>query len=216
MAFPVVMLLVMGVIQVAHAYVARVVVDYAATQAARAAMVWWYELRLDGLGAEFGQIDPVEARRIVKDRIHAAAALALVPLAPAFGDGDLGVGEPYLAVAQAVGGQDERLPEGHRADTLFGAFDDPIEANERVRAKLRYAFAATRVEIVEGAGGRLDITLSYGFPCQIPLAGRAFGRSVESLGDWSPILQAAGLGGDDAARVMVARTSVDLGPRPNP
>lgn len=180
-------LLLFGLIQLALASMARVLVSYSAFCAARAAVVL-VPARLESSQSAAGEGFVAEAAnqvgagsRQLNDsrrsgklaRIREAASYALVPASPPLDE----LTTAATAVDRAL---DARLPHGGVVDALV-----------RGERKLRYAQLATWVTLHDSRTGSLRSTFAWNSPirarvtylflCRMPIAGRLIGRPLPVL-----------------------------------
>lgn len=197
--FAMVLTLLMGLLQVAHGYVARIMVTSAAERAARAAAVWSQE-------AASGQASPSD----VVEHATAAAALALTPISPPIGraTGRGAKATPFVQASQSVGAGRQAAPQAFAGWSADRALDADTEPRGRPLSKLAYAFHATQVEVQGGGAGsdRVVVQLKYAYYCPFPLANVLYGLTLGEAGtaggeSWaSRLIQG---GAPDASRVRI-------------
>lgn len=214
-AFPAIILFLMGVFQIMHGQVARMLADQAAHRAARAASLWLTELEAD-------HISEHDARQ----RIRLAAAQTMVPVAPPTGratplnlGGDaMDAVTPHRAVLAMAGAgnrpDQRRMREKWSADL---AFDADLDLDNRGPLKMIHAIQATRIDdfTLDHATGRAEVTIEYAYHCPFPVAGLFYCSSMAELpGRWPADLARIGLSLDGRYRIIRARSSFAVAPRP--
>jgi hypothetical protein len=160
------LLLLLGLLQLSLAGSARLSVMNAAFGAVRAAVVTVPEVPAPSEAS--GVVGPLKLQRI-----RDAAIFAVAPSAPA----------ETLAKAPGETSAGTALDDGVDGD-------GPVGALARIRRKLVAAAGLTAVTLHNGAGARVDrfrdgeavsARVTFLFPCQVPLAGRFFGRRIAEL-----------------------------------
>jgi hypothetical protein len=179
LAAPVLLALVLFAVQLALVAVSRRAVEGAAFAAARSASVWVpadsdegpNRLRLDG--------DSPKRERIVR-----AAALALLPVAPAEA---VDAGRPGADVAGP-------LRELAR-ETGLASPDELVRRYAAARARLRvdvrgFGETGTGGLLVAGPDDPLTVTVSYACPLHVPIAARLLGVRDRRVGGFTAELSA--------------------------
>jgi len=205
-AFGTVLTLLLGLLQVAHGYVARLLVTNAAERAARAAAVWTQEVQI---GAATNT-DLVE-------RATAAAALALAPVSPPIGRpiGRGAAAQPFVSVAQAVGAGQQTPAKAFTGWSAAKAVDADVNAKGRPLSKLAYAFHATDVQVQQGGDDRVSVTVKYAYYCPFPLANIFYGLELSEVGgDWQSRLSQGGAPPVSRVRIIEATQEHFVSPRP--
>ena len=210
--FATVLTLLMGLLQVAHGYVARIMVTSAAERAARAAAVWSQEVAI----GQASQQDVVE-------HATAAAALALTPISPPIGrtTGRGAKAPPFVQASQSVGAGQQAAPQAFAGWSADRALDADTEPRGRPMSKLAYAFHATQVEVQGGGAGsdRVKVHLEYAYYCPFPFANVLYGLTLGEAGSaggesWaSRLIQG---GAPNASRVRIIKADQEHFASPEP
>lgn len=175
------LLLLFGIMQLALASVARILVGHAAFTAARAAIVVLPDEAYEGeainsLGAGSSDVESDFGSSKKLSDIRRAAAITLAPVSPSFLDPTLYSGK--VSVESAIDG---------RIASVAGS---TLTATWRGLQKLPYALLATNVRLEDGAGNAktsfaydelIQVRVTYIFQCRIPLANRFMCKTLLGL-----------------------------------
>lgn len=228
-AFPAVMLFLLGVFQIMHGQVARLMVSQASHRAARAASLWITECELGTFaagaictgGAAAGPA-PFAGGNEIEDRIRAAAALVLAPLAPPIGNNTpvsrAGDAPAHVMAMAGLGARAEldAWRERHHwsADR---AYDTDVSLDGRGVSKLITAYDTTRVVYYghDDATGRARVVIEHAYSCGFPLASLFYCHAFESLPPgWRAHLSNRGLPQSGRYRIMRAPATHAMAPLP--
>ncbi len=177
---PVLLALVLVAVQLALAAASRRAVEAAAFAAARSAVVW--------VPAETDE-GPNRLLRVgvsaKRDRIERAAALALLPAAPAEPDA-AGRADPEVAHALRNLARETGLARPDDLVRRYGA------VRSRLRVEVRVADEPVRGSaLVAGPSDPLTVTVTYACPLYVPLAARFLGVRDPRTGGFHADLAAA-------------------------
>jgi hypothetical protein len=168
---PVLLALVLLVIQFALVAVARRAVEGAAFAAARSAVVWIPDD--DGEGANRLRLVGTSAKR---DRIERAAALALLPAAPA-GEAGAGGSEPDVAEPLRALARETEMASAGELVRRYAA------ARSRLRVEVRTPDRTGSAGVLNvNPNDPLTVTVVYDCPLHVPLVGRLLG-GPDALGE---------------------------------
>lgn len=175
------LLLLFGIMQLALASVARILVGHAAFTAARAAIVVLPDEAYEGeainaLGAGSSDVESDFGSSKKLSDIRRAAAITLAPISPSLLDTTLYSGK--VSVATAIDGK------------LAGVGGSTLTATWRGLQKLPYSLLATNVRLEDAAGQAktsfaydevIQVRVTYIFQCRIPLANRFICKTLLGL-----------------------------------
>ena len=175
------LLLLFGIMQLALASVARILVGHAAFTAARAAIVVLPEEDYEGeavnaLGTGSSDVEADFGSSKKLSDIRRAAAITLAPISPSILDKTLYSGK--VSVASAIDGK------------IAGVGGSTLTAAWRSLQKLPYALLATNVRLEDSTGHAktsfaydevIQVRVTYIFQCRIPFANRFMCKTLMGL-----------------------------------
>jgi len=195
--FPVALVLIMGLAQLAVLNIAATLTDFAGYEAARAAWIWEGERQAGRMGQTTATADVEEYARL-------QAAMVLTPAAPGAHrqSGDLphraertrgmlvGAQIPVpLDDAGHRGMQMARLLQAQGAgqapdpgETSFALAIDPGNNLQKTVRKFNWAYRATEVDISTPSDQDIQVDLTYRHFCAFPVVGALFGEGTSHAG----------------------------------